>query len=185
MNGKHIFIYNITEGCRILLQSIVGLKIFTFPGLYFFRWLVFHCCFGAPRGVIIGSGCMLQRQHKMSDGYVKISKGCMIADNVQIDYSGGLIMEDNTTFSESSIVLTHNHEIFSTDWHQPFATPLVIRKYAWVGAGCVILPGVSEIGESAMVQAGCVVGKKVKPRTIVGGNPMKTIGIIPEWLTNE
>lgn len=175
--------YNLIEGNRIFWQMIVGLKLFTFPGLYFIRWLVYHLLFDAPRGVIIGSGCMLQRQHKMVDGYMKISKGCMIADHVQLDYSGGCIMEENSTLSESSIVLTHNHEILSENWHQPYSTPLVIHRCAWIGAGCIILPGVKEIGENAVVQAGCVVNKKVKPNTIVGGNPMKNIGEIPTWLT--
>lgn len=49
-----------------------------------------------------------------------------------------------------------------------------IKRGAWIGANCVILPGVT-IGENAVVGAGSVVTKDVEAFSIVGGVPAKKI----------
>jgi acetyltransferase-like isoleucine patch superfamily enzyme len=55
----------------------------------------------------------------------------------------------------------------------------VIKKNAWIGAGAIILPGVT-IGENAVVAAGAVVAKDVETNSIVGGIPAKFIKWISE-----
>ena len=52
--------------------------------------------------------------------------------------------------------------------------PVVIGNDIWIGAGSIILPGVT-IGNGAVVAAGAVVTKDVEPYAIVGGVPAKTI----------
>ena len=47
---------------------------------------------------------------------------------------------------------------------------IIIEENAWIGAGVIILPGVT-IGANAIVAAGAVVTKNVEPDTIVGGVP--------------
>ena len=49
-----------------------------------------------------------------------------------------------------------------------------MKRNAWIGAGAVILPGVT-VGENAIVAAGAVVSKDVPDNTIVGGVPAKVI----------
>lgn len=44
----------------------------------------------------------------------------------------------------------------------------------WLGAGCIILPGVT-IGENCIVGAGAVVTKDVKPNSVVAGVPARFI----------
>lgn len=56
-------------------------------------------------------------------------------------------------------------------------SPVYIRKNAFIGTNAVILPGV-EIGESAVVGAGAVVTKNVKPHSTVCGVPAKIISQI-------
>ena len=51
---------------------------------------------------------------------------------------------------------------------------IVIRRNAWIGAGAIILPGVT-VGENAIVAAGAVVTKDVPDNVIVAGAPAKTI----------
>ncbi|ARV28009.1 DapH/DapD/GlmU-related protein, partial [Vibrio anguillarum] len=50
----------------------------------------------------------------------------------------------------------------------------VVCDNASIGANTTILPGVT-IGEGALVGAGSVVTKDVKPFTIVAGNPAREI----------
>lgn len=51
---------------------------------------------------------------------------------------------------------------------------IVIKDDAWIGAGSIILPGVT-IGEGAVVGAGAVVTKDVPPYTVVVGVPARPI----------
>ena len=50
-----------------------------------------------------------------------------------------------------------------------------IGRYAYIGAGAIVLPGVS-IGRGALVGAGAVVSKDVEDFQIVSGNPSVVIG---------
>ena len=52
--------------------------------------------------------------------------------------------------------------------------PIVIEDDAWLGAGCVILPGV-RIGRGAVVGANSVVAQDVLPLHVVAGQPAKTV----------
>ena len=52
--------------------------------------------------------------------------------------------------------------------------PIVIEPDAWLGAGCVILPGV-RIGRGAVVGANSVVSSDVPPLHVVVGQPARTV----------
>ncbi|SMY06747.1 DapH/DapD/GlmU-related protein [Flavimaricola marinus] len=54
------------------------------------------------------------------------------------------------------------------------ALPIVVEDEAWIGAGAIILPGVT-VGNAAVVGAGAVVTKDVAPRTVVAGNPARVL----------
>ncbi|KHK59032.1 acetyltransferase [Ralstonia sp. A12] len=51
-----------------------------------------------------------------------------------------------------------------------YAKPITIGKNVWIGAGAILLPGVT-IGDDALVAAGSVVTCDVAPRTVVAGSP--------------
>ncbi|MFD2167798.1 DapH/DapD/GlmU-related protein [Thalassotalea euphylliae] len=55
-----------------------------------------------------------------------------------------------------------------------FTKEIIIQDNAWIGAGVIVLQGVT-IGEGAVVAAGAVVNKDVMPNTVVGGVPAKVI----------
>jgi maltose O-acetyltransferase len=55
-----------------------------------------------------------------------------------------------------------------------FSKPVNILDDVWIGAGAIILPGVT-IGEGAVIGAGSVVTKDVDAFTVVAGNPAKLI----------
>jgi acetyltransferase-like isoleucine patch superfamily enzyme len=52
--------------------------------------------------------------------------------------------------------------------------PICVEDDVWVGAGAIILKGVT-IGHGSVVAAGSVVTKSVAPYSIVGGNPAKLL----------
>ena len=53
--------------------------------------------------------------------------------------------------------------------------PLIIEDDVWVGHNTVILPGCKFIGRGAIIGAGSIVTKNVKPYAIVAGNPAKPL----------
>ena len=52
--------------------------------------------------------------------------------------------------------------------------PITIEDDVWLGAGCVILPGV-RIGRGAVVGANSVVSHDVPPLHVVAGQPARTV----------
>ena len=73
---------------------------------------------------------------------------------------------------------TGTHDIDSAKAHSAGEgrnKDVVVEDGAWLGAACMILPGVT-IGAKSVVAAGAVVAKDVPPRTLVGGVPARVIG---------
>ncbi|WP_221410358.1 DapH/DapD/GlmU-related protein [Apibacter muscae] len=71
-------------------------------------------------------------------------------------------------------LITENHAEEPHLRHNVYTKPIYIQQNAWVGAGAIILPGIT-IGENAIVAAGSIVTKNVADNTIVAGNPAKPI----------
>lgn len=134
--------------------------------------------YGLSLDCFIGYGVILHRHHYY-DSSISTGKKCMIAEECNIDYTGGLIMGDNVSLSEGAKILTHNHELdFNPkELHKGcILTPLTMEDGVWIGTKAMIMPGVGTIGRYAMVSAGAIVYKKVPPYAVVMGNPAKIIG---------
>ena len=71
-------------------------------------------------------------------------------------------------------LITENHPVDPANRKSLDLAKIVIKKNAWIGAGAIILPGVT-VGENAIVAAGAVVNKDVADNTIVAGVPAKKI----------
>lgn len=56
---------------------------------------------------------------------------------------------------------------------------VTIRRFASIGMGALLLPGV-EIGENAIVGAGAVVTKDVRPGVLVAGAPARVVRTLDE-----
>ena len=54
------------------------------------------------------------------------------------------------------------------------AEAVVIGAGSWIGARCVIFPGV-RVGSGAVVSAGSIVNKDVPPNTVVSGAPATVV----------
>ena len=89
---------------------------------------------------------------------------CMSAGNIYID--------DDTQIAMGVSIITNNHDFYD----RPVLTvkDVHIKKNVWIGANCIILPGVT-IGENAIIGAGSVVTRDVSANTVVAGNPAKPI----------
>lgn len=78
------------------------------------------------------------------------------------------------TINEDGVIVSFRVIIAAHDRILEFVAPVIIKKGAFIGAGAIILSGVT-IGENAVVGAGAVVTKDVPYGTIVVGNPARPI----------
>lgn len=101
-----------------------------------------------------------------------------LAQGVLLTTSGGVFIGKRALIGYRTQILTTDHEIPPVGERFPISGnkmgKVTIHNDTWIGANCIITPGVT-IGEGAVVAAGSVVTKDVKPNTIVGGIPAKYI----------
>lgn len=105
-------------------------------------------------------------------GSVKIGRNVLINSNLLAMARGGITIEDNAMIAANVQLISNNHDPY--DLCTLTCKPVLIREYAWVGAGATILPGVC-IGRHAIVGAGSVVTKDVPDYAVAVGNPAKVI----------
>ncbi|HEX2536054.1 MAG TPA: DapH/DapD/GlmU-related protein, partial [Chitinophagaceae bacterium] len=111
---------------------------------------------------------------------VNYGKNTRIGKNVFINFDctfldlGGITIEDNVMLGPKVSLLTEGHPVAANERQTLTTGNILIQKGAWIGAGAIILQGVT-IGEHAVVAAGAVVSKDVPAHTIVGGIPAKHI----------
>ena len=104
----------------------------------------------------------------------KIGKGVFINFDCTFLDLGGITIEDNVMLGPKVSLLSEGHPVSANDRKTLTAGNIHIQQNAWIGAGAIILQGVT-IGENAVVAAGAVVSKDVPANTVVGGIPAKHI----------
>lgn len=126
---------------------------------------IWHFTHLMPRSRI-GEGCIVG-QNVFIDNDVIIGNGVKIQNNVSV-YNGVIIEDD--VFLGPSMVFTNvvNPRSFIERKHEFKST--IIRKGATIGANATIICGI-EIGKHALIGAGSVITKDVKPYALVYGNP--------------
>jgi acetyltransferase-like isoleucine patch superfamily enzyme len=124
-------------------------------------------------------------------GSINIGDDCFIGEGSKIWSGESLSIGNNVLISHNvSIVDTNAHElnhierakrykdlIANGQWNSKgsiITSPIIIKDYAWINFGVVILKGVT-IGKGAIVAANAVVTKDVSDFTMVAGNPAKHI----------
>ena len=99
--------------------------------------------------------------------HVTIKCGVQVWDGITLE--DNVMVGANVSFTNDKCPRSQNK-----DWKM---LPTRVCRGASIGAGSVILPGVT-IGEGAMIGAGSVVTKSIPPYTVWYGNPAAQKGVI-------
>ena len=115
-----------------------------------------------------------------------IGREVYIADDLiiveELADRGNLTIGDRVSIAPRVTLVTSSHPNHSRI--RGFAPvsqgPIVIEEDAWLGAGCVVLPGV-RIGRGAVIGANSVVLSDVPSLHVVAGQPARTVReLVPE-----
>lgn len=101
--------------------------------------------------------------------------GCTFVDDTHI------FVGDCTMFGPNVTVATAGHPILPELREQAYQynASVHIGKNCWIGAGAVILPGVT-IGDNTVIGAGSVVTKDIPSNVVAVGNPCRVLREISE-----
>jgi UDP-2-acetamido-3-amino-2,3-dideoxy-glucuronate N-acetyltransferase len=123
----------------------------------------------------LGEGCNIGQNVVVSPGVV-LGKNVKVQNNVSI-YTG-VICEDDVFLGPSmvftNVINPRSHVIRKDQYAQT-----LVRKGASIGANATVVCG-NEIGRFALIGAGTVITKAVKPYALIVGNPGRQIGWVSE-----
>ena len=112
--------------------------------------------------------------HTAFGKFTQVGKGVFINFGCTFLDRGGITLEDGVFVGPNVQLITENHPEQPSIRHNVYAKPITVKRGAWIGAGAIILPGIT-VGEHSIVGAGAVVTKDVPDKVIVVGNPARII----------
>jgi acetyltransferase-like isoleucine patch superfamily enzyme len=100
---------------------------------------------------------------------------------------GGITLEDFALLGDNIVLATSSHPTEQFHFHNTWQKPIHIGENAWLGAGVIVLPGVT-IGANAAIGAGAVVTQDIPPDSVAVGVParvIQTLHFSPEELQQQ
>ena len=97
-----------------------------------------------------------------------------IGEFTHIRANGGVRIGDRVLIAARVTITSRTHPLAPPRMGITEDAPIVIEDDVWLGAGAIVLPGVT-IGRGAVVAAGAVVTRSVEPFTVVAGVPARKI----------
>lgn len=143
-----------------------------------------------------------RRENMLKEMFAEIGEGCYIEPPFHANFGGGhvhfgkyvyanfnltlvddthIYVGDYTMFGPNVTVATAGHPILPElrEKMYQYNMPVRIGRCCWIGAGAVIVPGVT-IGDNVVIGAGSVVTKDIPSDVVAVGNPCRVLREIGE-----
>ena len=131
----------------------------------------------------IGEGCYIEPPLHSNWGghHVHFGKNVYANFNLTLVDDTHIYVGDNTMFGPNVTLATAGHPILPELREQGYQynAPVRIGKNCWLGAGVIVLPGIT-IGDNVVIGAGSVVTKDLHSDVVAVGNPCKILRKIGE-----
>lgn len=126
----------------------------------------------------IGEGCYIETPFHANFGgaHVHFGKNIYANFNLTLVDDTHIYVGDNTMFGPNVTLATAGHPVLPElrEKGYQFNIPIHIGKNCWIGAGSVILPGVT-VGDGSVIGAGSVVTKDIPSGVVAVGNPCRVL----------
>ena len=131
----------------------------------------------------IGENCYIEPPFHSNWG----GKNVHLGKNVYFNFNATMVDDthiyigDYTMLGPNVVIATAGHPILPElrEKALQFNLPVHIGKNCWLGAGVIVLPGVT-IGDNTVIGAGSVVTKDIPANVVAVGNPCKVLREINE-----
>lgn len=143
-----------------------------------------------------------KREEMLKDMFAEIGEGCYIEPPLHANWGGrhchfgkniyanfnltlvddaDIYVGDCTMFAPNVVIATAGHPILPALREAAFQynSTVHIGKNCWIGAGALIMPGVT-IGDNTVIGAGSVVTKDIPANVVAVGNPCRVMREINE-----
>lgn len=131
----------------------------------------------------IGENCYIEPPFHANFG----GKHCHWGNNVYANFNLTMVDDthiyvgDNTMLGPNVVLASAGHPILPElrEKAYQYNAPVHIGKNCWLGAGVIVLPGIT-VGDNSVIGAGSVVTKDIPANVIAVGNPCKVLRPIGE-----
>ncbi len=143
-----------------------------------------------------------KRQKLLKDMFAEIGENCYIEPPFHANWGGAHVHFGNGVYANFNLTLVDDTHIYIGDYTMlapnvviasaghpilpelrekayQYNAPVHIGKNCWLGAGVIVVPGVT-IGDNCVIGAGSVVTKDIPSNTIAVGNPARVLRKIDE-----
>lgn len=131
----------------------------------------------------IGEGCYIEPpfHSNFGGGHVHLGKNVYANFNLTCVDDTHIYIGDFTMFGPNVTLATAGHPILPElrERGLQYNMPIHIGKNCWIGAGAVILPGIT-LGDNVVVGAGSVVTKDLPSNVVAVGNPCRILREVNE-----
>lgn len=125
----------------------------------------------------IGENCYIEPPlHANWGKYTHFGNNVYANFNLTLVDDTDIFVGDNVMFGPNVIIATAGHPVDPPlrEKVAQFNIPVRIGKNVWIGAGAIVLPGVT-IGDHSVIGAGSVVTKDIPPNVVAVGNPCRVL----------
>ena len=131
----------------------------------------------------IGKSCYIEAPFHANWG----GKHVHLGSHVYVNYNLTLVDDthiyigDHVMIAPNVVIATGTHPIHPELRRKEaqYNLPVHIQDNVWLGAGCLVMPGVT-IGENSVIGAGSVVTKDIPENVVAVGNPCRVLRDISE-----
>ncbi len=131
----------------------------------------------------IGENCYIEPplHSNMGGHHVHFGKNIYANYNLTLVDDTHIYVGDYTMFGPTVTIATAGHPILPELRQKglQYNMPVSIGKNCWIGAGAIILPGIT-IGDNVVVGAGSVVTKDIPSGVVAVGNPCRILRKVGE-----
>ncbi len=132
----------------------------------------------------IGEDCYIEPPIRSNYGCTNVhfGKGIYCNFNLTLVDDNDIYVGDYTMFAPNVILASAGHPILPSlrgEYGLQYNLPIHIGKNCWLGAGTIVLPGVT-IGDNTVIGAGSIVTKDIPSNVVAVGNPCRVLREISE-----